>query len=827
MWLRGFPAERGRSPVQSEKCWTLHTSNVRSHGMKAMIGELVGARYKVINVLASGGFGHTYIAEDTQRPGNPRCVLKHLTFTSQDSAVLQQVRRLFQAEAETLEELGRHDQIPRLLAYFEENHQFYLVQELIDGHPLSAELEKGTQLTEAEVIPLLQDVLGVLEYVHAQGVIHRDIKPANLIRRRQDGKLVLIDFGAVKLIGHTIAETAGETTPSMPVYTSGYAASEQCLGRPRFASDLYSLGMVGIQALTGMHPSQLPHDYQTSELIWRDRAEVSDALAEVLTTMTRYHFNHRYPTASDALHALQQVIATAPTLVNPKTVIPSTQSSITQLTHHTLPPTTASEVSGTVIARSPGMKTATRVGLAIAGTLALVGLVRSLTDSGFRSPLPLNSVAEQLMALKDSDRISIGEKPLTRWQIDPSKQAGIDSFAAGDYAQAVQSWEIARRATPQDAELLIYLNNARIGQQKSYAIAVVTPLGTEAFPTASELLRGVAQAQDVINQAGGINGVPLKVVVADDGNQIDVAEALARKLTDYPDILAVVGHGTSDTTYAAAQIYQNRGVVMIAPVSSAVALSSVGDTIFRTMPSDQQTANALKNYLVQRLHKRKVAVFYNPNSKYSRSLTEEFDRALMYGGSGARVVSTQDLSHPDFDPDAALSRAIAQGAEALMLAPDTDVMDKAVRLVERNNRRLPILAGDNMLNPNLLRFGRQAATGVVLAVPVDLSGSAFLQQAVHYWGKPELVSWRTALAYDATQALAAAIAQNPSRLGIRRTLARPTFQTQGAQGLVNFRPEGDRDKLPSLLTIAPSGSQNAPTYRFVPLPKDNAKSSSP
>ncbi|MGC8714738.1 MAG: serine/threonine-protein kinase, partial [Leptodesmis sp.] len=91
-----------------------------------MIGELIGSRYKVVNVLASGGFGHTYIAEDTQRPGNPRCVLKHLTFSSNDPGVLQQVRRLFQAEAETLERLGRHDRIPRLLAYFEENHQFYL-----------------------------------------------------------------------------------------------------------------------------------------------------------------------------------------------------------------------------------------------------------------------------------------------------------------------------------------------------------------------------------------------------------------------------------------------------------------------------------------------------------------------------------------------------------------------------------------------------------------------------------------------------------------------------------------------------------------------------
>ncbi|MBF2029734.1 MAG: ABC transporter substrate-binding protein [Oscillatoriales cyanobacterium C42_A2020_001] len=794
--------------------------------MNAMIGELIGARYRVINVLGSGGFGHTYIAEDTQRPGNPRCVLKHLTFSSQDSAVLQQVRRLFQAEAETLEQLGRHDQIPRLLAYFEENHQFYLVQEFIEGHSLNEELVRGSPMAEEEVIPMLEDVLGILEFVHAQGVIHRDIKPANLIRRRQDSKLVLIDFGAVKLIGNTIAEVTGETNLSMPIYTSGYAASEQCMGRPRFCSDIYSLGMVGIQALTGLHPAQLPHEYTTSEVIWRDRGSVSPELADVLDKMTRYHFNERYQSASDALYALRQVIATAPTLLTNKTLLshPPGNSGITTLNNQT--------AAGFVDSRSqvaprnflPGGRMLTRVGLAIAGTLAIAVLVRSFSDAGFQTPFPLPTANNQATNFTNSDRISAGEKPLIKWQIDPQKQEGIDHIAAGNYDKAIPALEAARQANLDDPEVLIYLNNARIGAQKFYAVAVVAPISSGSLTSALELLRGAAQAQDEINRAGGINGVPLKVLIADDSNQQDAAEQIARDLSDQPSVLAVVGHGISDTSLSAARVYQDQGIVMVSPVSSAVELSTIGDYIFRTMPSDKQTAIALKDYMVNHLKKQKVAIFHNSNSRYSQSLKAEVERALMYSGvKGAQVVTEIDLARPDFEPEASLDLAIAQKADVLMLIPNSEVMDKAIRLIEVNNRKLPVLAGDSMFNPNLLRFGKSAAVGTVLAVPVDLTNSSFLEEVKKMWGKKDAASWRTALTYDATKAIAAGMATDASRIGIRRTLSQSTFEADGAKGRVHFQAEGDRHDSPSYVTIAPIKGGTVKRYEFVPLLPQPAK----
>ncbi len=775
-----------------------------------MIGELIGARYRVIEVLGSGGFGHTYIAEDTQRPGNPRCVLKHLTFNSSDTGILQQVRRLFRAEAETLEQLGKHDQIPRLLAYFEENQQFYLVQEFIEGNPLSIELARGSQLSEVEVIPLLEDVLSVLEYVHAQGVIHRDIKPANLIRRRQDSKLVLIDFGAVKTIGNTVAEATGETGVSMPIYTAGYAASEQCLGRPRFSSDLYSLGMVGIQALTGCHPAQLPHDYGTSELIWQEQAIASDELAAVLNKMTRFHFMERYHSASEALQALRKVISTAPTLLSTAPAEPS--ASTTLISEPRVESGSSHPITQMFV--TSNKSSFARMGLAILGTLAVAILVRSLSDSSNNLPWQMSRTLTLPTPSLDRDRISTGSQQLNRWSSNPQKQQGIDQIAAGSYQKAIISLEAARIQNPSDPETLIYLNNARIGDSKTYLIAAAVPL-SNTLDSAQEILRGVAAAQTEVNQAGGIQGVPLKVAIADDSNQREVAQQVAQTLAKDSNLLGVVGHGTSDTSFTAAQVYQTQQLVMIAPVSSAMKLGEIGDYIFRTMPTDQQTAKALKDYMVGVLQKRRVVIFFNPNSQYSQSLTREFKTALDYSGvADMTVIEEVDLSQPDFDAEDSVNRAIANKAEVLMLAPDPEVMDKAIRVIESANRRIPILGGDSMFTPRVPKIAKDKAVGITLAVPVDVTNTPFLQQATKLWGKSDLISWRTALAYDATQALIKGLSQTPTRDGVYRALSEPDFSVPGAKGMVSFQVKRDRGQAPSYITVAPLTVGTTKRYLF-------------
>lgn len=263
----------------------------------------------MIELLGEGGFGHTFLAEDLHLPDHPHCVVKQLKPQANDSDTLQTARRLFETEAQVLYQLGNHDQIPRLLAHFEENKEFYLALEFIEGEPLSETFASGELWSEASVITLLQDILQVLTFVHQQNVIHRDVKPSNLLRRCWDGKIVLIDFGAVKQTTAQLADPDADPTVTISIGTPGYLPNEQMAGNPRFSSDVYAVGMIGIQALTGIKPKKLDRDPHTGEIVWQHRAkQLSPELAAVLDRMVSYHFKDRYQTAAEALKALEALL---------------------------------------------------------------------------------------------------------------------------------------------------------------------------------------------------------------------------------------------------------------------------------------------------------------------------------------------------------------------------------------------------------------------------------------------------------------------------------------------------------------------------------------
>ncbi|MGQ4650151.1 tetratricopeptide repeat protein [Lyngbya aestuarii] len=274
--------------------------------MNLGLGETLGGRYKIITQLGQGGFGQTFVAQDYHLPGNQQCVVKQLKPQATDPTALQTARRLFETEAQVLYKLGRYEQIPQLFAYFEENQEFYLVQELIEGEDLSKELTPGKQLSENQVISLLQEILEILEFVHQQNVIHRDINPRNIIRRKQDGKLILIDFGAVKQVSTQVINGA-QTNFTVAIGTPGYRPGEQANGHPRLSSDIYAVGMVGIYALTGISPHELPNNPDTGEISWQDQASVSLEFARVLDKMVCYDFRHRYQSANAALQALKDL----------------------------------------------------------------------------------------------------------------------------------------------------------------------------------------------------------------------------------------------------------------------------------------------------------------------------------------------------------------------------------------------------------------------------------------------------------------------------------------------------------------------------------------
>lgn len=298
-----------------------------------MIGKVISGRYQIIQSLGGGGFGQTFLAEDLQLPDHHKCVVKRLQPTSNENFIWEIASRLFETEARVLHKLGNHDRIPRLLAHFTEAHEFYLVQELVDGYDLTNEItsiERSAdgyavgRMNEAQAITFLIDVLEILTFVHQQGAIHRDIKPANLMRRRTDGRLVLIDFGAVKQVGTAIAASAVGST--VAIGTDGYMPNEQAIGKPRPCSDLYAVGAIAIQGLTGVAPNLLSENLETGELAWRQspdhaalkyRAHVSDEFAGIIDKLVKYDFRDRYQSAEAVLIDLQKLkVPIAPTVLS-------------------------------------------------------------------------------------------------------------------------------------------------------------------------------------------------------------------------------------------------------------------------------------------------------------------------------------------------------------------------------------------------------------------------------------------------------------------------------------------------------------------------------
>jgi serine/threonine-protein kinase len=264
-------------------------------------------RYRVMRLLGQGGFGATFLAHDQILPGEPSCVIKQLRPSGTSPQVLQMARELFEREAKTLGTIGNHPQIPRLLDFFEEKEQFYLVQEYISGSTLQQEVKLNGTFSETGVKQFLSETLPLLQYIHEHKVIHRDIKPANLIRRSQDARMVLIDFGAVKnQVSQVVTNQSAHTAlTAYAIGTPGFAPPEQMAMRPVYASDIYALGVTCVYLLTGKTPKDLEYNPTTGEVMWEHLVHVSDHLIGVLRKMLEVSVRSRYQTAKDVLKALE------------------------------------------------------------------------------------------------------------------------------------------------------------------------------------------------------------------------------------------------------------------------------------------------------------------------------------------------------------------------------------------------------------------------------------------------------------------------------------------------------------------------------------------
>ncbi len=283
-----------RNPVGTNFCQTC--------GLKLLVGE----RYRALKLLGQGGFGKTFLAINEDQPSKPLCVIKQLLpvgilVLAQGTNGVQKAAKLFEQEAERLAQLGKHPQIPQLLAYFTQDNRQYLVQEFIEGQNLAEILNTEGAFSEKQIRDLLKSLLPVLEFIHSHKVIHRDIKPENIIRR-PDQKLVLVDFGAAKLATGTALALTGTAIGS-----AAYAAPEQARGKAFLTSDLYSLGVTCIHLLTQVDPFDLYSDSQDA-WVWRDylnNNRVTRLLGQILDKMLERATSRRYQSATEILNDLK------------------------------------------------------------------------------------------------------------------------------------------------------------------------------------------------------------------------------------------------------------------------------------------------------------------------------------------------------------------------------------------------------------------------------------------------------------------------------------------------------------------------------------------
>ncbi|ACK69753.1 Extracellular ligand-binding receptor [Gloeothece citriformis PCC 7424] len=457
--------------------------------------------------------------------------------------------------------------------------------------------------------------------------------------------------------------------------------------------------------------------------------------------------------------------------------------------------------------------------LAVLITLSLLGggfwLFRQ-TLSNWLSPG--NNSSNSPASSSAQNRRSLGGTLLIPADTTPQKQAGVKAFSDGDFKGAIAQFKSSLQIQPNDPEALIYLNNAQFATQNPIKIAVVVPIGGN-LDIAKEMLRGVAQGQNEINQQGKIQGRGLQVEIVNDDNNPETAQQVAKQLVNDSNILAVIGHNSSDATIAAVPEYQQGELVMISPTSNATAIPKRGNFIFRTVPSLRFEADTLSRYTINKAKTTNVAVCLDSTAGYSQSYKEDFTSAI-YADGGKIIEVNCDFADPNFNPNTIMSQAISSGADGLLLIPSVDRINLALNLAQANRQRLSLLGSSTLYTYQTLEDGQQAVNGMVLVTPWHpdaFKNNPFPANAIRLWGGE--VNWRSALSYDALQAIIAGFKSGAiSRQGLQNALSAQTFSSKGATGDIQFLPSGDRNGAAILIKIeARQPSKSGTGFDFVPL----------
>ena len=424
-----------------------------------------------------------------------------------------------------------------------------------------------------------------------------------------------------------------------------------------------------------------------------------------------------------------------------------------------------------------------------------------------------------------SPQISLGTKILSTADTSQSDSQmnlyqATTALANCEYEVAQTKFQQALNLDPGNSEALIYLNNTKVmlrgaralasnnisgDTSNNFKIAVTVPLDSQP-EIAREILQGVAKAQRQINRQGGINSKPLLVEIVNLPPELNTASQVVRELTADQSVLAVIGYDSGEPSLAISQIYQKEGLVMISPTSTDTNLSELGDRIFRTAPNLSSLANTLYSYTVVK-SLNKIAVCNDSGDSDSSFFTKEFIGKIESEGGEIATLNC-DLAQKDFNPVPLVERAIAKNADAILLAPGTDSIERAISIARVNKKRLALLGSHTLYTDKTVQAGT-AVEKMVLATPW------LPTNPTQIWDIK--VNWRTAMSYDATLAIIHGLKQANNRQELQAVLNDPSFSVNGATGKIQF---ADDNKTKVRLAYIDK-LERSEQYQFLPLKIDN------
>ncbi len=556
--------------------------------------------------------------------------------------------------------------------------------------------------------------------------------------------------------------------------------------------------------------------------------------------------------------ALLPKTATAPPAILPAPVIPiapgtgiQPPSTVnTQTTKPGSPPmpqphnqATQSRQKGTSMAWKKGAGALLILLLLVGGRVAYE-IMKPDNPDAINTAIPLAerfSEGDRELVIDESKYIISGCPNDTKQDFEQAKDSGIRAINQKNYAAAEKALSYAWSLCPAP-EALIYRNNARIGDAPALTVAVsvaTTNKGEKEDITknAIEQLRGAAQAQSVINERGGINGKLLRLVITNDSNEPEVATEIAKALTDnsHRDVLAIVGHWTSGVTIEAAKIYNAKeDLVLMTPISIINDLTGTSSWVFRATINMSKEQSALANYAYNSLNYKKVAIFYldsqtpgvgRSKAAYSAGAKSAFEMTFR----GEVLEDEFNLASDEFErkgleatAKAMVKQAKKKGADAILLLPDNTLVANAEAVIQAASQEgISLLGTTNFYRQDVLKKNCPAIAGMTLPVAWQADGRAnasFVKTAKEFWQGG--VNFATANTYNAIQAIAKAMEDNPTREGIHTALNQPDFKVEDtADAEAMTFSDGDRTAPAQIVRVVEETGRNSnePECKFVPI----------